>query len=143
MKHFKIFHLLLLLTFSYHASASIKHSDLTEENIEKLNLFFSNNSTKLDRFSNETIAQLKLKLKDKKIKKVTVLGFASKLGDTAYNLSLSKKRAEVVKNEIIKFIDPKVIEIKSFGEESADSTNFHHHIKDRRVKIYVELTSLP
>jgi OOP family OmpA-OmpF porin len=56
--------------------------------------------------------------------KVTLSGFADSKGDKAFNMPLSQKRAEAVKNYLVKKgVDKDRITVLFFGEDSPKASN--------------------
>ncbi len=60
-------------------------------------VYFDFNKATLNKKAKKSLDQLLATLKHKKIKAVTIAGYADAVGSDSYNMQLSKKRAEVVK----------------------------------------------
>jgi OOP family OmpA-OmpF porin len=71
--------------------------------------------------------------------KIEVAGYTDDIGSASYNLKLSQKRAEAVKNILVKVygIDPKRIVAKGYGEKYplAPNTSDTNRALNRRVEI--------
>ena len=77
---------------------------------------------------------------DPEIKKVEVVGYTDNLGDYEYNLELSLKRAEAVRDLLIDFgVDPDIIEARGEGENNPVAPNDtpEHRALNRRVEVIV------
>lgn len=96
---------------------------------------FEVNSTKVDigqLFKTKTLIDL---LKTKPDRKILLSGYADKSGNAKYNLSLSKKRVQAVKEELIKMgVNKNRIMEQYFGSEKATATNNQN---DRKVELKV------
>ncbi len=96
---------------------------------------FEVNSTKVDigqLFKTKTLIDL---LKTKPDHKILLSGYADKSGNAKYNLSLSKKRVQAVKEELIKMgVNKNRIMEQYFGSEKATATNNQN---DRKVELKV------
>ena len=71
--------------------------------------------------------------------KIEIDGYTDNIGSKAYNLKLSLKRAEAIKNVLVNVykIDPKRIKVKGFGEEYplVPNTTPTNRALNRRVEI--------
>lgn len=70
-------------------------------------------------------------------------GHACKLGSAKYNMQLSEKRAQSIKNQLVKMgVDASKIKVKSFGENSFSQTSGDYQTsleQNRRVNIVVKV----
>jgi OOP family OmpA-OmpF porin len=81
--------------------------------------YFEFNKRKPTNVSTNGIDFLVTYLRKNPASKVTLIGYADEIGNTAYNEKLSSDRAESIKNMIIKAgIDASRIDIKSGGEDN-------------------------
>jgi outer membrane protein OmpA-like peptidoglycan-associated protein len=117
--------------------SSIADSNLMSDSLDKIvhTITFAVNSTKVDvgqLFQSKSMIDL---LKTKPDYKLLLSGYADKSGNAEYNLSLSKKRVQAVKEELIKMgINKTRIMEQYFGSEKATATN---NKNDRRVELKV------
>ncbi len=95
-------------------------------------VFFAHDSDKLDAKSLQTIMAVVQKLKDIPSLQVMVKGFASKVGNSAYNQRLSQRRTDAVKSAIIREgIGPGKVLSYYYGEDLSNTDDAHA----RRVEI--------
>ncbi len=95
-------------------------------------VFFAHNSTKLDTKAWETIKAVVQQLKDTPSLQVMVKGFASQVGNSAYNHRLSQRRTDAVKSAIVRDgIDPGKVLSSYYGEDVSDNDEAYA----RRVEI--------
>ena len=88
---------------------------------EQVRVYFARNRFTLSADAKAALDELINAVKDKDIKKVIVVGYASKPGTRGYNLNLSMKRAQVVGAYLVRNgIPVEKIRIASYGEELAD-----------------------
>ena len=88
---------------------------------EQVRIYFDFDRFYLRDDAKQTLDELINAVRDKDIKRVYVIGYASKPGKRGYNLVLSEKRAQVVGAYLIKNGIPiEKIVITSYGEELAD-----------------------
>ncbi|WP_461830011.1 OmpA family protein [Aquifex sp.] len=88
---------------------------------EQVRVYFARNRYTLSADAKAALDELINAVKDKDIKKVIVVGYASKPGTRGYNLNLSMKRAQVVGAYLVRNgIPVEKIRIASYGEELAD-----------------------
>ncbi len=88
---------------------------------EQVRIYFDFDRFYLREDAKQALDELINAVRDKDIKKVFVIGYASKPGTRGYNLGLSEKRAQVVGAYLIKNgIPVEKIVITSYGEELAD-----------------------
>jgi len=109
-----------------------------------LNITFENNSAKIKPAMVNDIQRLADFMKEYKETSVVIEGHSSAVGTEEYNLTLSNKRAEAVKNELINTfnIDASRLSAKGFGETQLISkgNKLADHILNRRVVAKIEAT---
>ena len=98
-------------------------SDMSPEylmNNDYVAAYFEFNKRKPTNVSTNGIDFLVTYLRKNPTSKVTLIGYADEIGNTAYNQKLASDRAESIKNMIMKAgIDANRIEIKSGGEDNS------------------------
>ncbi|WP_181315748.1 OmpA family protein [Photobacterium damselae] len=83
----------------------------------KLHILFANDSVFITNKYNEEISLMANFMKQYPSTTVVINGYASKVGATTYNLGLSKRRSNVVRDLLIKNgIAPSRVTIEGFGE---------------------------
>jgi len=93
----------------------------TSKGKEQVRVYFALNRFTLSEDAKRALDDLINSLRDKDIKRVIVVGYASKPGTRGYNLNLSMKRAQVVGAYLVKNgIPVEKIRIAAYGEELAD-----------------------
>jgi outer membrane protein OmpA-like peptidoglycan-associated protein len=103
-------------------------------------LYFEKDSTRLRPASKGLLADVINTIQSRQSKHISVVGHSDTLGDKAYNLELSRRRAAAVKNLLVKQgIDAAFIETTSHGEENpliktADNVS---NPKNRRVEVVI------
>ncbi len=109
-----------------------------------LNVLFDNNSSQLNKFKKNDIQPLADFMKEYKNTSVVIEGHSSVVGNTKYNLVLSQKRADKIKNLLInKFsIDANRLSSKGFGDTKLifEGNTDADHSKNRRVVATIETT---
>jgi outer membrane protein OmpA-like peptidoglycan-associated protein len=112
----------------------------TKGNSILINIIFdSGKSNVKSQYSGEIERLVKIIKKDPKAK-FEIQGHTDDVGDAKTNLSLSQKRAEAVKNELVKKgIEKSRISAKGFGESSpkADNKTKEGKILNRRIELVV------
>ncbi|TZF86112.1 OmpA family protein (plasmid) [Pedobacter sp. BS3] len=101
------------------------------------NIQFEFDSSVLKTSSYPTLDQVSADLRADNTKTITLSGYASAEGTEAYNLKLSKDRANSVKTYLVNSgVDAKRITIKAFGESNpiADNSTEEGRILNRRVE---------
>lgn len=92
----------------------------TTKGKEQVRVYFARDKYTLDGNAQKALNELLNAIKDKDIKRVIVVGYASKPGTRGYNLELSLKRAQVVGAYLVKNgIPVEKIRIAAYGEELA------------------------
>ncbi|MDP2424189.1 MAG: OmpA family protein [Bacteroidales bacterium] len=111
---------------------------ITEGKLVSYGIYFDVNSHKLKPESTATIKEIAQVLKDNPTVRINIVGHTDSDGGDAFNLDLSKRRAESVKNELIKVygIDATRIETDGKGESQplAPDDNALNKAKNRRVE---------
>ncbi|MBU2893670.1 OmpA family protein [Colwellia sp. D2M02] len=131
-------------------SANVKVDSLgcalyAEETVEvNLNVTFENNSAQLKAEMTNDIQRLADFMKAYPNTSVVIEGHSSAIGEAQYNLNLSQKRANVVKEALINdfSIDATRLTAKGFGETQLISTGNSRadHSANRRVVAKIETT---
>ena len=107
--------------------------------ITTLRLNFDYKSTKVKKKYLAKLEKLANFLKQNKDLKIEIDGYTDNLGSKEYNLNLSKRRAEAVKDILVKkfHINPSRIIVKGFGEEYplVPNTTESNRALNRRVEI--------
>jgi OOP family OmpA-OmpF porin len=87
--------------------------------IARLRINFDFNKAEVKKIYYKDILKVAMAIKSNpRIKKVEVAGYTDNIGDKDYNKKLSYKRAKAVANLLIKFgVNPKIIDVKGYGEE--------------------------
>lgn len=75
-------------------------------------------------------------------KRIVISGHTDSIGNSDYNLKLSRSRAETVKRAMVEVfgLDASKIQVGGFGEDRpvADNGNYQGRAQNRRVEFYVE-----
>jgi len=112
--------------------------------ITTLRINFDTNSYKIKKIYYPDIQRVAEVLKSNPSLKIEVAGYTDDIGDAKYNLKLSQKRAEAVKEILVKKfkIDPKRIVAKGYGEAYplVPNTSDTNRALNRRVEI-VDITN--
>ena len=107
--------------------------------ITTLRLNFDYKSTKVKKKYLAKLEKLANFLKQNKDLKIEIDGYTDNVGSKEYNLNLSKRRAEAVKDILVKkfHINPSRIIVKGFGEEYplVPNTTESNRALNRRVEI--------
>jgi len=107
--------------------------------ITTLRLNFDFNKATVKKIYYPQIKQVAQVLKDNPHMKIEVAGYTDDIGPAYYNLKLSKKRAQAVKDILVKKygIDPKRIIVKGYGEKYplVPNTTSTNRALNRRVEI--------
>jgi outer membrane protein OmpA-like peptidoglycan-associated protein len=111
---------------------------ITEGKIISYGILFDINSDKLKPESAPSIKEIAQVLNDNPDVRVKIVGHTDNSGDDALNMDLSKRRAESVKNELIKTysVNPARLETDGKGESQplAPNENALNKSKNRRVE---------
>jgi outer membrane protein OmpA-like peptidoglycan-associated protein len=103
-------------------------------------LYFEKDSTQLRPSSAAMLADILSTIQERQSEHLSVVGHSDTLGDKAYNLSLSMRRAAAVKKRLVQQgVDEALIDITSHGEENplvktADNVG---NPKNRRVEVVI------
>lgn len=93
----------------------------TTKGKEQVRVYFARDRFTLSEDARRALDELINSVRDKDIKRVIVVGYASKPGTRSYNLNLSMKRAQVVGAYLVKNgIPVEKIRIAAYGEELAN-----------------------
>jgi OmpA-OmpF porin, OOP family len=104
------------------------------------NIFFELNKSDLKPGAFDELNQLKKMMEEHPAMTVEISGHTCDLGDETYNLTLSRKRAEAVKQYLVKSgISEKRIEVAFFGERKplVPNTSLENREKNRRVEFKI------
>jgi hypothetical protein len=115
-----------------------KNSPRFEEGAALNNIFFAYNSHHLVKKSFKELDQWVLFLKRRPDQKIELRGHTDNKGNTAYNLHLSRDRAQSVANYLLaKDISPSRLTVKGFGADQpvADNKSPEGRQQNRRVEI--------
>lgn len=98
-------------------------------------IYYNVNASELESDDKQRLSVLGQKLKSNQSVLLNIKGFTDQTGNAAYNLALSRKRAENVKNYFVSQmgIDPDQILINYYGQQKASSGGKNPH--DRRVEV--------
>ena len=101
-------------------------------------VFFDFNSAKLKPTMIGVIDRLVDLIKQNKNYSIEIKGYTDDIGKDNYNLNLSEKRAEAIKDYFLENGVSNLITSKGFGESDAkyDNTDIKIKAKNRRVEIY-------
>lgn len=107
------------------------------------NIGFEFNSTKINAQDEELLDRVLEKLKRyDNAKEIVVEGHTDSLGDNNYNQILSERRAQMVRDKILRLLDIDFGKVQAigFGEERpiADNGNYQGRLRNRRVVIRVD-----
>lgn len=109
-----------------------------------LEIYFENNSSFTNFGANEELQQLIRDLKQNKSKKITIRAYASCISTDQYNLWLSERRGNRVRDYLIaKGIDPSRISVLAYGESKVEvncdeqTVPDEVHAQNRKVEIIV------
>ncbi len=109
-----------------------------------LNVAFENNSSQLKPSAMNDIQRLADFMKTYEDTNVVIEGHSSAVGDAGYNLMISQKRADAIKNILINEfnIDESRLTAKGFGETQllSKGNSLADHIANRRVVAKIETT---
>lgn len=107
--------------------------------IKTLRINFDFNKAEVKKIYYKELKEVAKILKANPKLKIEIDGYTDNIGSRAYNLKLSKKRAEAVKNILVKVyhINPKRIIVKGFGEDYplVPNTTPTNRALNRRVEI--------
>lgn len=110
--------------------------EVTEEEERQLRILFANNSYDVSPVFSDQIRAMADFMDKYRSASIEIQGYASKTGNPAYNLKLSKKRAFAVEQELLSYgIKPERITIVGFGSThlESDGQDEVDHALNRRV----------
>ncbi len=107
--------------------------------LESENIYFSHNSFNLDAAARRTLAEVTRRWRQRKDMRVVLGGFADGTGQAAYNLRLSRKRAESVARYLRwRGVPRTAIEMRHFGAAGAgDLAQEANAPRSRRVTLWL------
>ena len=112
--------------------------------IKTLRINFDFNEAKIKKIYYPQIEKIAIAMKNNPKLKIEIDGYTDNIGSEKYNLKLSLKRAQAVKNILVnKYgIDPKRIVVKGFGEKYPllPNTTSTNRALNRRVEI-IDITN--
>jgi outer membrane protein OmpA-like peptidoglycan-associated protein len=112
------------------------------ENFAIGNILFEFNSAELADGHEELLAPLVSHLKSVPFKKLDIEGYTDSVGKPAYNLDLSRRRSQSVRNYLIKFagLTASKITASGFGATHpiASNSNYQGRQANRRVEFKIE-----
>lgn len=104
-------------------------------------LFFANDRATLSPDGEVVVREAAAAAKANPDAKVTVAGHADTTGNSAYNQMLSQRRANAVRDELLREgLDPASVAVVSRGEDAllVSTKDGMHEPKNRRVEIIVQ-----
>ncbi len=107
--------------------------------LESENIYFENNATEPEDQESLKINQvIKTYAENKhRLSQIVIEGYASRKGNPRYNLNLSQKRAEIIKNKLMKLgIAESLLSIVGYGASSEESMD---EAKNRKVQFRIYL----
>jgi outer membrane protein OmpA-like peptidoglycan-associated protein len=102
--------------------------------------YFKQNESTIKEIDESSVEDIRNCLANDSSYKVVVYGYTCNIGDSSYNLNLSRKRSEMTQRQLIgKGIDERLIIIEARGEEDpiGDNNTKEGKVKNRRVIIEV------
>jgi outer membrane protein OmpA-like peptidoglycan-associated protein len=106
----------------------------------QLLILFANDSYEINPIFSDQIQTMAEFLKTYQSASIQIQGFASKIGTPEYNLELSKKRANMVQDELLSYeIEPDRVTIIGYGEDrlEAEGDDEASHALNRKVSATV------
>ena len=122
-------------------SLLLSFSNIYSQTITRDTIYFDFNRSELRTGSEQSLSELAEKLIKAEDYKITILGHTDNWGNENYNLNLSEKRAQTVRNYLIKngFSESKMT-WQSFGESNPAVLNLN--IRNRQLNRRVEITCI-
>lgn len=105
----------------------------------RFTLYFISDGAQLMPESQAQLSKVQAAASERKTHDIAVVGHADKAGDEIYNMDLSRRRAEAVRNLLVKAgLDPAIFEVTSHGSGNplVISSN-PHEPKNRRVEVTI------
>ena len=101
--------------------------------------YFESDSTRLTRESQALLAEVLATARRRDSRDVSVVGHASRQGDEALNIALSRRRAEHVRDLLVKAgLEPYSLEVTSHGSANPlVQSRRHNEPRNRRVEVTV------
>ncbi len=103
-------------------------------------LYFRSNSVQLQPASIGQMPEIVVAIRQRMPTRISVVGHSDTLGDKTYNLDLSMRRAQAVKQQLVdKGIDAALIDISSHGEENplVKTADNVANARNRRLEVVV------
>ena len=116
-------------------------SPQTQQPARNFMLFFANDRATLSPDSEAVVGEAAAAAKANPDARVTVAGHADTIGNSAYNRTLSQRRAGAVRDELVKDgLNPASVAIVGRGEDAllVSTGDGTHEPKNRRVEIIVQ-----
>ena len=104
-------------------------------------VFFEFNSSQINSLGKQTIDTIFRNLKNGSIESIKIYGFTDSIGGKDYNIDLSNKRAEAIKQILSDYdLTPYISEVKGFGDSFPIASNSDEsgRIKNRRVEVIIK-----
>lgn len=124
--------------------AFISFTSYSQDVEQKFSLYYANDSYELTPEHHRSLDSLKA-LENKALYDIHIKGYTNSVGTEAYNMELSRKRAENVKAELREFT---IISSSGYGEldsEAADNrrVDVYIHLKEYHVPVVGEIVEQP
>jgi hypothetical protein len=122
---------------------------IAQQQVVKKSVYFDNKNAELTMLALETLNQVKLKCKDRKVISVSIKGYADVVGSTESNQLLGLQRASIVADWLYIQMTDKAdfakTKLVSFGEKAPVNTNKTEEEKalNRRVDIEINIDTTP
>lgn len=103
-------------------------------------LYFESDSVQLQPASVQQLPEIVAAIQQRAPTRISVVGHSDTLGDKAYNLDLSKRRAMAVKQRLVRRgVDATFMDVSSHGEENplVKTADNVAHAENRRVEVIV------
>ena len=116
-------------------------SPQTQQPARNFMLFFANDRATLSPDSETVVREAAAAAKANPDARVTVAGHADTIGNTAYNQALSQRRADAVRDELVKDgLNPASVAVVGRGEDGLliSTKDGVHEPMNRRVEIIVQ-----
>ena len=103
-------------------------------------LYFNSETTTLTEESAEQLPEILEAIDSRRVPDLSVVGHTDTAGDEAYNNDLARRRADAIRDEIVRLgVDPALVEVTSFGEADPliPTPDGVHQRRNRRVEITI------